>query len=155
MNIAMEVNGRTEELQIAPDETLLEVLRDKLYLTGTKNGCEEGECGACTVLVDGQPVDSCIYSAGAAHGRSIETIEGLDKDALMTQLQTAFDECGGVQCGYCTPGILMTLVALLREADAPSRAEVQWALTGNICRCTGYVQILDAVDKVLGERVPR
>lgn len=145
MDVTFTVNGRQAEVEIDPAETLLAVLRDRLRLTGTKEGCNEGECGACTVLVDGLPLDSCIYSAAATSGRNVETVEGLTTDELGRSLQDAFVAAGGVQCGFCTPGFIATVVAVLRENPSPSEAEVRTALAGNICRCTGYSQILDAV----------
>ena len=152
MGMTFTVNGRQAEVEIDPSETLLAVLRDRLRLTGTKEGCNEGECGACTVLVDGLPLDSCIFSAGATSGRTVETVEGLTTDELGRDLQDAFVTAGGVQCGFCTPGFIATLVAVLRENPSPSEAEVRTALAGNICRCTGYSQILDAVGATVSGR---
>ena len=152
MGMTFTVNGRQAEVEIDPSETLLAVLRDRLRLTGTKEGCNEGECGACTVLVDGLPLDSCIFSAGATSGRTVETVEGLTTDELGRDLQDAFVTAGGVQCGFCTPGFIATLVAVLREHPSPSEAEVRTALAGNICRCTGYSQILDAVAATVSGR---
>jgi carbon-monoxide dehydrogenase small subunit len=152
MDVTFTVNGRQAEVEIDPAETLLAVLRDRLRLTGTKEGCNEGECGACTVLVDGLPLDSCIYSAAATSGRSVETVEGLTTDELGRSLQDAFVAAGGVQCGFCTPGFIATVVAVLRENPSPSEAEVRTALAGNICRCTGYSQILDAVAATVSGR---
>jgi carbon-monoxide dehydrogenase small subunit len=152
VDVTFTVNGRRATVATDPAAPLLEVLREELRLTGTKEGCNEGECGACTVLVDGLPVDSCIYAAGATAGRSVETVEGLADDALGRDLQAAFVAAGGVQCGFCTPGFLTTLVAVLRENPAPSEAEVREALAGNICRCTGYSQILDAVAATISGR---
>ncbi|MGE3289312.1 MAG: (2Fe-2S)-binding protein [Pseudonocardia sp.] len=152
VDVTFTVNGRRATVATDPAAPLLEVLREELHLTGTKEGCNEGECGACTVLVDGLPVDSCIYAAGATAGRSVETVEGLADDALGRDLQAAFVAAGGVQCGFCTPGFLTTLVAVLREKPAPSETEVREALAGNICRCTGYSQILDAVAATISGR---
>ncbi|RTL67017.1 MAG: (2Fe-2S)-binding protein [Pseudonocardiaceae bacterium] len=152
MDVTVTVNGRREQVEVEPAETLLGMLRERLRLTGTKEGCNEGECGACTVLVDGLPVDSCIYSAAATCGRSVETVEGLADDDLGRDLQAAFVAAGGVQCGFCTPGFLTTLVAVLRENPAPSEPELREALAGNICRCTGYSQILDAVAATISGR---
>lgn len=145
MKLSCTVNGGTIETTIEPQETLLSTLRDRLLLTGTKEGCTEGECGACTVLVDGKPVDSCIYAAAAAEGCAVETIEGLTRDELGRRLQAAFVQAGGVQCGFCTPGFITTLVAVLRQDECPGEDRLRTALAGNICRCTGYSQILDAV----------
>jgi len=152
VDVMLTVNGRQAQVEVEPTETLLGMLRERLRLTGTKEGCNEGECGACTVLVDGLPVDSCIYSAAATCGRSVETVEGLADDDLGRDLQAAFVAAGGVQCGFCTPGFLTTLVAVLRENPAPSEPEVRTALAGNICRCTGYSQILDAVAATISGR---
>ncbi len=143
MKIELRVNGRDEQVEIEPDEVLLDVLRERLYLTGTKDGCREGECGACTVLVEGQPVDACLYPAGAAHGRSVETIEGVGREAL-SPLQNALLEAGAVQCGFCTPGFVMTLTALLRSEPNPSPDRIRESLAGNLCRCTGYAPIVRA-----------
>jgi len=148
MKLTMHVNGRREELEVEADEMLLDVLRERLHLTGTKEGCREGECGACTVLVDGRAVDSCIYFALAAESSEVETVEGLASGDALTPLQRALVDTGGVQCGFCTPGIVMTLTALLRERPAPSAREVRASLAGNLCRCTGYTPIEDAVAAV-------
>ena len=142
------VNGREERIEVEPLEKLMDTLRSRLHLRGTKEGCREGECGACTVLVDGLPVNSCIYAAMQAQGRRIETIEGLD-DALTRAIQDAIVECGGVQCGYCTPGFVVMITALLRRHPDADEALVREALSGNICRCTGYAQIVDAVQRVV------
>ena len=142
--VTATVNGREETFEVEGLESLMDVLRDKLHLSGTKEGCREGECGACTVLLDGKPVNSCGYIARAAEGREIETIEGLN-DALSMRIKTAIVEAGGIQCGYCTPGIIVMLSGLLRRHEAPDEALIREALSGNICRCTGYAQIVDAV----------
>jgi len=143
--VAFSVNGVDNRLEVDSGETLLRTLRDRLYLTGTKEGCVEGECGACTVLVDGKPVDSCILATAALEGRRVLTVEGLSMDGKLSSLQQEFINHGAVQCGFCTPGILMTLTALLDENPSPVPSEVREALVGNICRCTGYRQIVDAV----------
>jgi len=146
VQLRLTVNGRAHELDVPAQATLLDVLRDELGLTGTKQGCNEGECGACTVLVDGKAVDSCLLMALAAAGSEIVTVEGLAApDGTLSPLQRAFVEAGGVQCGFCTPGFLMTLTAALRETPAPSEDEIRAAIAGNICRCTGYTQIVEAV----------
>jgi len=146
VQLRLTVNGRAHELDVPAQATLLDVLRDELGLTGTKQGCNEGECGACTVLVDGKAVDSCVLMALAAAGSEIVTVEGLAApDGTLSPLQRAFVEAGGVQCGFCTPGFLMTLTAALRETPAPSEDEIRAAIAGNICRCTGYTQIVEAV----------
>ena len=151
MIVEMTVNGRPWRLETDPDETLLAVLRERMHLRGAKNGCSEGECGACTVLLDGQPVDSCIYPAGAASNRTVTTVEGLSLgDGQLSALQRAFIETGAVQCGFCTPGFLLTLTALLAENPSPTEREVRDAISGNICRCTGYTDIVAAVDLACG-----
>jgi aerobic-type carbon monoxide dehydrogenase small subunit (CoxS/CutS family) len=145
MQLELSVNGRHVLLDTDPHATLLDVLRRDLLLTGTKRGCDEGECGACTVLVDGQAVDSCIVAALSANGCEIETVEGLARPTgELSRLQRAFVEGGAVQCGFCTPGLLMTLTAYLRENARPTGEEVRAAIAGNICRCTGYTQIVEA-----------
>lgn len=149
--VAFSVNGVAHRLEVGPGETLLRTLRERLRLTGTKDGCVEGECGACTVLVDDKPVDSCILLTAALEGRQVRTVEGLSGDGALGPLQQAFIDHGSVQCGFCTPGFLMTLTALLEENPSPSSFEVREALDGNICRCTGYRQIIEAVAAVTAE----
>ena len=139
------VNGRTVSLDCAATTTLAGFLRETLNLKGTKEGCNEGECGACTVLIDGRPVTSCIYPALAAEGRTIETIEGVGKGPDLSAIQEALLSSGGIQCGFCTPGFVMTLTALRREGGDLDDERAATALAGNICRCTGYSQILEAV----------
>ena len=151
VRVAFRVNGADHGLDVDPAETLLDTLRNRLGLTGAKEGCVEGECGACTVLVNGMPVDSCITATAALHGREIRTVEGLSPGDLLGPLQRAFVDHGAVQCGFCTPGFLMTLTALLEENPAPSAADVSEALAGNICRCTGYHQMLAAVAAVVSD----
>lgn len=154
MELRLTVNGESHLLDVPGQATLLEVLRDELGLTGTKDGCSEGECGACTVLIDGQAVDSCLVIALAAGGAEIETVESLAApDGTLSPLQRAFVEAGGVQCGFCTPGFLMTLTAMLRENPDPSEEEIRSAAVGNICRCTGYTQIVQAVRLASGAEV--
>jgi aerobic-type carbon monoxide dehydrogenase small subunit (CoxS/CutS family) len=143
----LTVNGEPLEASFAPYKTLLEVLREDLALTGTKHGCELGECGACAVLVDGQPQLSCLVLALECEGRSIETVEGLAKGAVLHPLQAAFADLGAAQCGYCTPGILMTAKALLEREKNPSRERIKEAISGNLCRCTGYQQIFEAIEE--------
>ena len=140
------VNGEAVEASFAPYKTLLEVLREDLALTGTKHGCELGECGACAVLVDGAPVLSCLVLALECEGASIETVEGLARGPELHPLQAAFADLGAAQCGYCTPGILMTAKALLDAEPNPSRDRIKEALAGNLCRCTGYLQIFEGVE---------
>jgi len=143
--IAVTINGAAERLDVPSNMTLLQMLREKLALTGTKNGCEAGECGACTVLVDGEPVNSCMMLAVEADGREVTTVEGLAPEGELSSLQQAFVEHNAVQCGFCTPGMLMSATALLRRNPQPSEDEIKEALVGNLCRCTGYVRIIDAI----------
>ena len=146
VRIALTVNDEAREALAPVHKTLLEVLREDLGLTGTKHGCELGECGTCTVLVDGEPVLSCLVLPVEVEGRRITTVEGMAQAGRLHPLQQAFAELGAAQCGYCTPGILLTAVALLAERPSPTRQEVKEALAGNLCRCTGYTKILDAVE---------
>lgn len=141
-----QVNGEPHEVAFAPHKTLLEVLREELNLTGTKHGCELGECGACTVQVDGTPILSCLLLAMDAVGKQVQTVEGLAEGPQLTELQHAFADLGAAQCGYCTPGILMTAEALLRDNERPTRDEIKQYLAGNLCRCTGYLKIFEAVE---------
>ena len=143
--IQINVNGQPNEIEIDPWRTLLEVLRDQLNLTGTKQSCAEGHCGACTVLVDGEAVHACLMLALEAHGSDILTIEGLAGGGKLTPIQEAFVNYGAVQCGFCTPGMIMATKAVLGENQDPSDEEIKKALAGHLCRCTGYVQIIDAV----------
>jgi aerobic-type carbon monoxide dehydrogenase small subunit (CoxS/CutS family) len=144
--LTLKVNGESRDMMVAVHKTLLEVLREDLGLTGTKHGCELGECGTCTVLVDGEPVLSCLALPVEMTGRDIKTVEGMADGRQLHPLQQAFAELGAAQCGYCTPGILLTAEALLEDHPTPSRDEVRMALAGNLCRCTGYTKILDAVE---------
>jgi len=147
VRLALRVNGEPVDLAIAPNRTLLEVLREDLALTGTKHGCELGECGACAVLLDTRPVLSCLVLALECEGADVVTVEGLAQDARLDPLQEAFSDCGATQCGYCTPGFLITAKALLDERPQATRAEIAEALSGNLCRCTGYIQIFEAVEQ--------
>ena len=150
--LSLEVNGIRRTVGVAGDEVLLDTLRDRLYLTGTKRGCDEGECGVCTVIVDGAPVHSCIFPALVAEGAEVRTVEGLAGPAgRLNSLQRAFVDQAAVQCGFCTPGFLMTLTALLEGNPSASDGEVDEAIAGNICRCTGYTAIRAAVRSVVGE----
>jgi carbon-monoxide dehydrogenase small subunit len=142
----MTVNGEPSEVAFAPYKTLLEVLREDLNLCGTKHGCELGECGACAVLLDGQPVLSCLVLGVDCDGRSVTTVEGLAGDGRLDPLQETFADLGAAQCGYCTPGFLVTARALLDEHPRPTRDQIKEALSGNLCRCTGYQQIFEAVE---------
>ncbi len=144
--ITLKVNGETRDVIVPVHKTLLEVLREDLNLTGTKHGCELGECGTCTVLVDGVPVLSCLALPVELQGREIKTVEGMAENGRLHPLQQAFAELGAAQCGYCTPGILLTAEALLAVNTSPTRDEVREALAGNLCRCTGYTKILEAVE---------
>jgi len=146
VRLALTVNGEARELLAAGYKTLLEVLREDLGLTGTKHGCELGECGACAVLVDGEPVLSCLLLAADCDGAAVTTVEGLARGPELSPLQAAFADLGAAQCGYCTPGILVTARALLDRTPHPSRQEIAEALSGNLCRCTGYLQIFEAVE---------
>ena len=143
--ITLTVNGQTELVDVPSNMTLLQMLRDKLVLTGTKNGCAAGECGACTVLMNGEPVNSCMVLAVECDGAEITTVEGLAHDGRLDPVQEAIIEQGGVQCGFCTPGILISSRALLDRNPNPGDYEIRDALVGNLCRCTGYLRIIDAV----------
>ena len=145
-HLLLKVNNETARVSVDPGKTLLEVLREDLSLTGTKHGCELGECGACTVLVDGKPVLSCLVLAIECEGTNIQTIEGMAVKGQLHPLQIAFAEHGGLQCGYCTPGVLMSAKALLESESAPTRPQIREALSGNLCRCTGYQQIIESVE---------
>jgi len=149
--ITLTVNGAQERLDVPSNMTLLHLLRDKLALTGTKNGCEAGECGACTVLVDGEPVNSCLMLAVEADGREVVTVEGLSSGDELSPLQAAFVEHNAVQCGFCTPGMLISAHALLERTPQPTEQEIKEALVGNLCRCTGYVRIIDAIQAAAGQ----
>jgi carbon-monoxide dehydrogenase small subunit len=151
VSATLSVNGGSHTLDVEPAETLLSVLRDRLGLTGAKDGCSEGECGACTVLVDGEPVDSCLLPALVVEDRDVTTIEGVGGSEALSQVQAAMVRAGAVQCGFCTPGFVMTITALLARNPSPTADEVRTAIAGNICRCTGYRQILEAVAAVVAE----
>src|SRR6202049_2722090 len=144
--ITLRVNGESHEIAVLPHHTLLEVLREDLGLIGTKHGCELGECGACTVLIDGLPVLSCLVLPVEAQESEITTIEGVEVNGKLHPLQETFAELGAAQCGYCTPGILLSGVALLRDNPHPTREQIKDALAGNLCRCTGYTKIYEAID---------
>lgn len=146
--LQLTVNGQPRSLDVEPHHSLLKVIREQLDLTGTKECCSSGECGACTVLFDGRAIVSCIMLAAEAHGSKIVTIEGLDKDGRLDSLQAAFIESGAVQCGFCIPGMIMAAKALLIHQEHPSVADIQEGLAGNLCRCAGYSRIIQAVAEV-------
>jgi carbon-monoxide dehydrogenase small subunit len=146
--ITLSVNKEEREVPVHDNETLLEVLRTKLHLTGTKEGCGTGECGSCTVLLDGQPVLACLMLAIEAQGKKITTIEGIAINGQLSPVQQAFIDHGAVQCGFCTPGMVLSATALLANNTSPTRPEIQKALEGNLCRCTGYNKIVEAIESV-------
>jgi carbon-monoxide dehydrogenase small subunit len=146
VTIALEVNGEPAEVAFAPHKTLLEVLREDLNLTGTKHGCELGECGTCTVLLDGTPVLSCLVLGLACAGHRVKTVEGMALAGRLHPLQETFADLGAAQCGYCTPAFLLAAEALLSANPKPTRQEIKEALAGNLCRCTGYIKIYEAVE---------
>lgn len=146
------VNGTDIVREVADDRSLLYFLREDLLLTGTKEGCGEGDCGACTVLVDGRSVNSCLYPALLAEGKEITTIEGIEKDGEMSEIQQAFIRHGAIQCGFCSPGMIVSAEALLLKNPDPSEQEIRRGLSGNLCRCTGYQQMVDAVLEVAAAR---
>ena len=145
-HIRFVLNGESSEVAFAPHKTLLEVLREDLNLTGTKHGCELGECGTCTVLVDGRPIISCLMLGLDAEDREITTIEGMAEDGRLHPLQDTFADLGAAQCGYCSPGFLLAAKELLEKNSKPARDEIREALSGNLCRCTGYIKIYEAVE---------
>ncbi len=146
MLVNLTVNGEQREADVPSAATLVELLREHLGLVGTKVGCGHGDCGACTVLMDGEPVNSCLVFAAQCDGREVTTIEGLSRNGALDRIQNAFVDAGAVQCGFCTPGMIMSAAALLASNPAPSRDEIEEAISGNLCRCTGYVKIVDAVE---------
>ena len=146
--LRMVVNGKSVEVKVDPTWTLLYVLREELKLTGTKKGCEKGDCGACTVLLEGNPVNSCLVLALQADGKKVETIEGLGQADALHPLQKSFIANGAVQCGFCTPGMLLSAAALLKKKPNPTEKEIRRAISGNLCRCTGYAKIVKAIQTV-------
>lgn len=152
--IALTVNGQSHTLLVWPMARLLDVIRQELVLTGTKEGCGEGECGACSILLDGMLVNSCLVPALQADGAEITTIEGIARGQELSAVQTAFVECGGAQCGICTPGMIIATVYLLNQNPEPSEADIRRALAGNLCRCTGYMRIFEAVASACRQRRP-
>jgi aerobic carbon-monoxide dehydrogenase small subunit len=153
-DLSLAVNGSRKTVRVFPMERLLDVLRHELDLTGTKEGCGEGECGSCSVLMNGQLVNSCLIPALQAAGADITTIEGLAEGEQLTALQTAFLECGGAQCGICTPGMILSTFHLLQKKPEPTLEDIRQGLSGNLCRCTGYMQIFDAVAQAARRRNP-
>ena len=143
--VQITVNGVERTILVEPYYSLLDMLRDELHLTGTKKGCDEGDCGACTVLLNGQPVTSCLVLAHSAHDAEVTTVEGLASGGELNPVQRSFAENGGLQCGYCTPGLIMATVGLLNRNPDPTEEEVKFGLGGNLCRCTGYSKVIDAV----------
>ena len=152
-DVSVTVNGEVQRLRVHPMERLLDVLRNELGLTGTKEGCGEGECGSCSVLIDGLLVNSCLVPVAQTDGSNVVTIEGIAAHSLLHPLQKAFLECGGAQCGICTPGMILAAVHLLEKKPEPTQAEIREGLAGNLCRCTGYMQIFEAVTKAAQQRV--
>jgi aerobic carbon-monoxide dehydrogenase small subunit len=144
-SILLTVNGKQTPLEVESNRSLLDVIREDLELTGTKKGCDRGDCGACTVLLDGKPINACLVLAVQADGKEISTIEGVAVDDKLHPIQEAFIEHGAVQCGFCTPAMIMTAKALIKENPKPGRAKIKKAISGTLCRCTGYVQIIDAI----------
>lgn len=145
-SINLIVNGKPYQIETKPNITLLNLLRDEMGLTGSKDGCQEGECGTCTVLLNGQPVNACLTLAAQCDGHEVVTIEGIAKSGKLHPVQQAFVEAGAVQCGYCTPGMILSSVKLLEDNPSPTDAEIRTALAGNLCRCTGYNKIIEAVE---------
>ena len=152
--IKLIVNGESNEILVRPNDLLVDVLRDVIYLTGTKKGCGEGDCGACTVLLDGAPALACLTLAISCVGKKIETIEGLSENGKLHPIQEAFVEKGAIQCGYCTPGMILSAKALLAKNENPTNEEIKYGMAGNFCRCTGYKKIVDAVAEAAG-RLPQ
>ncbi|MDB5365540.1 MAG: putative xanthine dehydrogenase YagT-like, iron-sulfur binding subunit [Rhodospirillales bacterium] len=152
IEISLSVNGRRHRLSVRPWDTLLDVLRDTLDLTGTKKGCDQGQCGACTVLVDGARINSCLALAVMKDGAEVTTVEGLAKDGELHPIQRAFITHDAFQCGYCTPGQICSAVALIAEGHAGTREEIREMMSGNLCRCGAYANIIDAIEQVMGEQ---
>jgi aerobic carbon-monoxide dehydrogenase small subunit len=150
--INVKINGGLEQVEVPSNMTLLSMLREKLAMTGTKNGCAAGECGACTILMNGEPVNSCMVLAVEADGAELITVEGLAHEGELEVIQQTIIDKGGVQCGFCTPGVLISAKALLMRNPNPSEADIREALVGNLCRCTGYVRIIEAVQAAAGQQ---
>ena len=151
MKLKFTLNGEPVEILVSADKTLLRIIRDDIRIMGTKEGCEEGECGACTVILDGKAVNACLVPAIQLEGREVLTIEGLSDGKRLHKIQQAFIDAGAIQCGYCTPGVIMSAYALLSENPNPNEDEIREAISGNLCRCTGYQKIIDAVKRVRNE----
>ncbi|MGO9848402.1 MAG: (2Fe-2S)-binding protein [Methylocella sp.] len=151
MPVTLRINGVDHDVLVPPWRTLLEVLRENLGLTGAKRSCQEGQCGACTVLIDGKAVNSCLYLVVEAQGKNIQTIEGLANDGVLDQIQKSFVQKGGVQCGFCTPGFVLATKSLLNDNPRPNEDEIREAIVGHLCRCTGYVQIIEAIQDAVGQ----
>ena len=149
MKIPLTINGEHRELEVEPFRSLLDTLRNEAGLTGTKKGCDVGDCGACTVILDGKPMCSCLVLAAEAEGCEVTTIEGLSSDGKLHPLQESFLKFGGAQCGFCTPGVIMMAKALLDANPSPSEEEIRFAIAGNICRCTGYTKIIEAIKETV------
>ena len=154
MDVDLVVNGNKEKVSVQPDTTLLHLLREQLMLTGTKEGCGAGQCGACTVLLDGRAVNACLVLAADAHGKEVWTIEGLAHGEELHPLQKAFIDYHALQCGFCTPGMIMEALALLRQNPHPTEEEIKEAIKGNLCRCTGYTRIVEAIQRVAEKGSP-
>ena len=150
--IELTINGLNYDVVVRPEDLLIDVLRQQLGLTGTKKGCGQGDCGTCTVLIDGKRALACLTLAIACQGKAVETIEGIEEDGKLDPIQEAFVDEGAVQCGFCTPGMIMSAKALLEENPNPSRIEIKRGLSGNLCRCTGYIRIFDAVEEAANRR---
>jgi len=153
--VSITVNGKVYEAAVRPNQTLVDFLRDELDLIGTKKGCELGDCGSCTVLMDGRPVNSCLVLAVQANGREIQTIEGLEGPEGLHPIQKAFVDKGAIQCGFCTPGMILTAKSLLEKNPSPDRDEIRRAISGNLCRCTGYHKIVDAIEAASAQMMKR
>ena len=153
MKISVTVNGTVKEADVEPRLLLVHLIRENLQMTGTHIGCDTTTCGACTVLLDGQPIKSCTAFAVQANGRQVMTVEGLEKDGKLDPIQEGFFQEHGLQCGFCTPGMLMTGYALLKKNGSPSEADIRWAISGNLCRCTGYVNIVKSIQHASQKRV--
>jgi aerobic carbon-monoxide dehydrogenase small subunit len=153
MKISVTVNGTVKEADVEPRLLLVHLIRENLGMTGTHIGCDTTTCGACTVLLDGQPIKSCTAFAVQANGRQVMTVEGLEKDGKLDPIQEGFFQEHGLQCGFCTPGMLMTGFALLKKNASPSEADIRWAISGNLCRCTGYVNIVKSIQHASQKRV--